>query len=340
MQRVYITPLLILCFALTAFTQNDRKATQARLKQFFEGKRVMLKIDMPAARAGVDIYPEKPTVFDISKHAKRLAEYDISLRRGDEPIVTEVEVSGDEIEFQLDGGGYGSPADSSGEPYVPSYPTKSAKSNYEKDLENELKTATDSNRIKTIRRELERERSRRDREYNRDMGEYNRAVRYRDEYRREKRVTRGSRFNIKFDKRQTAGITPEILMDLLGPYIDFSGMTGIGEGPRFPIKDDSTGSSSGGATPYVGDWRSGRGETLRIRSGLIQFGQGTQMEFREVFRMAASGLYAIEIMNPSGNMRRFVSINASGSDLKLAYYDTLDDMQNGINRKGEETWSK
>jgi len=339
MNRVYAIALLLLCFALTAAAQNDRKATQARLKQYFEGKRVILKIDMPAARAGVDLHPEKAVVFDISKHAKRLAEFDTSLRQGDAPMVTEVEVSGDEIEFQLDGGGYGSPADTSGEPHVPSYPTKSAKSTYEKDLENELKTATDSNRIKTIRRELDRERDRRDREYNRDTNEYNRAVRYRDEYRREKRLTRGSRFNIKFDKRNTADVTPEVLMSLLGEYVDFSNLGSSG-GQGIPVNNDTTGSSSGGASPYTGDWRSGRGETLRIRSGLIQFGQGTQMEFREVFRMAGAGIYAIEILNPSGNMRRFVSINASGSDLKLSYYDTLDDMQNGVNRKGEETWNK
>jgi hypothetical protein len=328
--------LILLCLTIAAVAQGDRKATQARLKQYFEGKRVTLKIDMPAARAGIDLYPEKPVVFDVSKHAKRLAEFDTSLRTGDQPMVTEVEVSKDEIEFQLDGGGYGSPADNSAEPRVPGYPTKSAKSDYEKGLENELRTATDQNRIKTIRRELDRERDRRDRDYNRDMNEYNQAVRYRDEYRREKRPTRGSRFNLKFDKYDTANVTPEELMRLLGEYVDFSGVSGIGPATGNQNTPDTP---VGGGSSYKGAWRNGRGETLQIGNGVLRFGQGSQMEYREVLRMAAARVYAIELLNPGG-MHRFVSIALGDSDIKLGYYDSLSDLQNGVNRKGEETWNR
>lgn len=328
---------LLLCLSVTALAQGDRKAAQARLKQYFEGRRVTLKVDMPAARAGIDLYPEKSVVFDVSKNAKRLGEYGTSLREGDQPMVTEVEVSKDEIEFQLDGGGYGSPSDSSSEPHVPSYPTRSPKSEYEKGLENELKTATDSNRIKTIRRELDRERDRRERDYNRDLFEYNRAKRYRDEYVAQKRLTRGSRFNLKFDKYDTANMTPEELMRLLGNYIDFSGASGTNTSGDNQGYSESTG---GSVSSYKGTWRSGRGETLQIGNGVLRFGQGTQMEYREVLRMAAARVYAIEVLNPGNSMRRFVSITLGENDIKLGYYDTLDDLQNGINRKGEETWSR
>jgi hypothetical protein len=333
--------LLIMCLAAGAFAQGDRKAAQARLKQFFEGKRVILKLDMPAARSGIDVSPEKPQQVDFSKIAKHIGEFGVSIRAGDRPMVTEVEVSKDEIEFQLDGGGYGSPADSSSEPSVPSYPSKAAKSQYEKDIEAELKTATDSNRLKYLRRELDRERDRRDRDYRRDMNIYNRAKDYRDEYVREKRPTRGSRFNLKFKQTDTSTVTPEELMRLLAEYVDFStlgrGGADYSESRNEPVETPV--SSSG--KPYLGEWRNGRGEILQIDNGILQFGRGSTIEYREVFRMAA-GVYALELLgNQRGGMRRFISIMVIGrGEIKLSFYDTLEDLQNGRNVKGEETWSK
>lgn len=339
--RLLTTGVFVLCVASAAHAQGDRKAAQARLKQYFEGRRVVVKLDMPAARSGIDISPEKPQQIDFSKIARHIGEYGVSIRNGDSPTVTEVEVSKDEIEFQLDGGGYGSPSDSSSEPHVPSSPSRSSKSQYEKDLETELKTATDSARIKYLHKELDRERDRRDREYRRDSEEYERAVRYRDEYRRERRPTRGSRFNLKFKTTDTSTVTPEELMRLLANYVDFSGISGGGTGYSESRGDNVEMPAGLSTKPYIGNWRNGRGETLRIGNGIIQFGSGGAMEYREVFRVAAARVFAVEILRVgSANMRRFVSINTSDREIRLAYYDTLDDLQNGTNRKGEETWSK
>lgn len=333
---ISVLTLIATCFVSAAFAQPaDRKAAQAVLKSFFEGKRVIVKIDMPAARAGIDLHPEKSVVMDFSKMSKRIGEYGTSLRAGDRPTVTELELGKDTLEFHLDGGGYGSMSDSSSEPRVPSYPTRSPKSNYEKDLENELKTATDNNRIKTIRRELERERNRRDRDYDRDMRDYNEAKAYRDDFVAQKRLTRGSRFNIKFDKRNTAEITPEELMRLLGEYVDFSTISG--GGGDFS-ESGQTGQIADGP-PYSGQWRSGRGDSLRIGNGLIQFGTKDRMEFKELFRVASAGVYAIELLNP-GSMRRYILINMGASNIKLTYYDSLADLQNEVNPRGEETWTK
>lgn len=335
---ISVLTLIATCFVSAAFAQApDRKAAQAVLKSYFEGKRVVVKIDMPAARAGIDLFPEKPVVMDFSKMSKRIGEYGTSLRAGDRPVVTELELGKDTLEFHLDGGGYGSMSDSSSEPRVPSYPTRSPKSNYEKDLENELKSATDSDRIKTIRRELERERNRRDRDYDRDMRDYNQAKAYRDDFVAQKRLTRGSRFNIKFDKRNTAEITPEELMRLLGEYVDFSIISGGGSGDGFS-ESGSSGQIADGP-PYIGQWRSGRGDSLRIGNGLIQFGTKNQMEFKELFRVASANVYAIELLNP-GDMSRYVFMKMGAGNIKLTYYDTLADLQNEVNPRGEETWSK
>lgn len=333
---ISVFTLIAVCSISSASAQSaDRKAAQAVLKNFFEGRRVIVKMDMPAARAGIDLHPEKAVVLDYAKMSKRMAEYGISLRAGDSPVVTELELGKDLLEFHLDGGGYGSMADSSAEPKVPSYPTRAPKSNYEKDLENELKTATNSDRIKVIRRELERERNRRDRDYDRDLRYYNEAKAYRDDFVAQKRPTRGSRFNIKFDKRNTAEITPEELMRLLGEYVDFGPITG--EGDEDHSDSDENGQLADGP-PYSGQWRSGRGDSLRIGNGLIQFGKRGQMEFRELFRVASAGVYAIELLNP-GNMRRYVMIKMGPGNIKLTYYDTMTDLQNEANPRGEETWT-
>lgn len=331
---------IVLCFVAGAFAQGDRKAAQARLKQFFEGRRVILKVDMPAARSGIDVSPEKPRQVDFSKIAKHIGEYGISLRTGDRPTVTEVELSKDEIEFQLDGGGYGSPADSSAEPSLPTYPSNT-KRQYEKDIEAELKTATDSNRIKYLRRELDRERDRRDRDYRRDLSEYNRAKSYRDEYVREKRPTRGSRFNLKFKQTDTSTVTPEELMRLLAEYVDFSTLGGGGGEYSESRNDSGERLVSTSGKPYLGEWRNGRGEILQIDNGILRFGRGSNIEYREAFRMAAAGIYALELLgNQRGGMRRFISIVVGRSEVKMSFYDTLEDLQNGRNVKGDETWSK
>jgi len=48
--------LLIIIFSLTgtAWAQSE-----SDLKQFFEGKTVTLRIDLPATKEGVNIYPER-----------------------------------------------------------------------------------------------------------------------------------------------------------------------------------------------------------------------------------------------------------------------------------------
>ena len=341
MKKFLLSGAIVLCFVAGVSAQGDRKATQVRLKQFFEGKRVILKIDMPAARSGIDVSPEKPQQVDFSKIAKHIGEYGVSIRTGDRPTVTEVEVSKDEIEFQLDGGGYGSPADSSSEPSVPSYPTKAAKSQYEKDIEAELKTATDSNRLKYLRRELDRERDRRDRDYRRDMNIYERAKSYRDEYVREKRPTRGSRFNLKFKQTDTSTVTPDELMRLLAEYVDFSTLGGGGGDYSESGNESRETPVNTSGKPYLGEWRNGRGETLQINNGILRFGRGSNIEYREVFKMAAAGVYALELLgNQRGGMRRFISVLVGRGEVKLSFYDTLEDLQNGRNVKGEETWSK
>ena len=126
-------PAVLICslFAATTAAAQD----EAALKQAFEGRRVTLKMDMPATSAGVDVYPQTERPIDYRKYGERISGFGTSIKQGETAIVTLVKLKKDLIEFQLGGGGY-----DAGNGYVA--PEYIAKSNREKQLEKDVKAST------------------------------------------------------------------------------------------------------------------------------------------------------------------------------------------------------
>ena len=85
--------------------------SEPALREYFEGKTVMVKQAMPGTEEGVDIYPGTDKPLDYPKYATRLKQHGTALRSGQSTIVTKVKVKSKHIEFQLDGGGYGTMGD-------------------------------------------------------------------------------------------------------------------------------------------------------------------------------------------------------------------------------------
>ena len=194
---------------------------EATLKRYFESKPVRVKIDMPGNEDGVDLYPHREPVLDAGRYASRRSRHQTALRQGDEAMVTLVRVKGKNIEFHLNGGGY------SGASVAPSLPSVT-KSRYERDLERDLKDATDSRERSRIQSALSRERSRRyadERERERRQREL--EIQMRPEFERREREG-GSRFNLWFKDGylKESVPTPQDLMKLLADYVDFSPMQG------------------------------------------------------------------------------------------------------------------
>jgi outer membrane protein assembly factor BamE (lipoprotein component of BamABCDE complex) len=81
--------------------------TEQNLKQYFEGKNVSLKIDMPATRDGVNVYPERAQPLNYGEYANRLKQHGTSIRRGEEIMMANIKIKDKQIEFQLGGGGNG-----------------------------------------------------------------------------------------------------------------------------------------------------------------------------------------------------------------------------------------
>lgn len=99
MRRLLSILTIVLLATVTAAAQ-----TEGDLKRHFEGRRVTLKMDVPATKGGVNVYAEGDGRLDHSDHAAGLRRRGASIRRGETVMVTRVSVRGRRVEFQLGGG--------------------------------------------------------------------------------------------------------------------------------------------------------------------------------------------------------------------------------------------
>lgn len=233
MKRIYVLLALIIMSAAGSASAQ----TEAELKEYFEGRRVALKIDMPATKDGVNVYTERSQQFDYSDYAAKLRQHGAAIRRGDSAMITKVKVKGKHIEFQLDGGGYGVMGDETPGVYAP----VASKSRREKRLEEELKLEEDPRRRRRLREELEDLRRDREREDRLNQAVAEQAEEARRERIEVKALRAGSRFNIHFGAKPSGeALTPEALMRALEEYVEFEDSDYASEFDSDP--DDSFGS--------------------------------------------------------------------------------------------------
>lgn len=192
---------------------------QQALSQFFEGKQVIVKMDMPATQQGVDVYPQRPQKLDLKSYSGRMKKFGTSLRNGDQVLITKVKVKDNNIEFQLGGGGYGTAMDDTD---TSVHYTPSDKSGREKELEDQLKSETDPDRRRSLQRELDDVRADRERRDRRDRAAAEDAAANKRQMIDVRRQQGGSRFNIRFDTKQAiADVTPQTMMSALSEYVEF-----------------------------------------------------------------------------------------------------------------------
>jgi hypothetical protein len=193
--------------------------SEAALKEYFEGRTVKLKLAMPGTEDGVDVYAGTAKPLDFPRHADRLKDHGTALRTGDQALVTKLKVKAKLIEFQLDGGGYGTSGDeTSSSVNVPSTP----RTKREQNLEAELKREQDPVRRRAIKDELDDLKARRAREDARNRASVAEAQETKKANIRQRRLEGGSRFNIRYkDGVPATAITPEAIKQALAAYVDF-----------------------------------------------------------------------------------------------------------------------
>lgn len=212
--------MALLALAVTAAPLSAQ--SEAELKQYFEGKRVTLKIAMPGTEEGVDIYPGTDRPLDYPRYASRLKDHGTAIRAGDDAMITKIRVKSKHIEFQLDGGGYGTMSDeTSSTVSVPA----AAKSKREKNLEAELKGEKDPVKRRALKEELDDLQNAREREDSRNRAEVADAEEQKKQNIRQRRLEGGSRFNVRFrDRLPDHALTPKGLEASLAEYVTFAAL--------------------------------------------------------------------------------------------------------------------
>jgi hypothetical protein len=214
---VLVSTVLLLAFVAPAAAQNE-----AALREYFEGRRVTLRMDMPGTSDGVDVHADARRAIDYTRYRDELKRYGTAIRSGDSVVVTLIKVKKDLIEIQLGGGGFGTFGDdTSTSAYIPLMD----KSEREKNLEKRVKDEDDRDRRRQLQRELDDLRNRRERENRRIMAERERLEEIKRERVEAARLRGGSRFNLRYDDRVPAGIRPEDMIAALAEYVDFGGHT-------------------------------------------------------------------------------------------------------------------
>jgi hypothetical protein len=192
---------------------------EAALRSYFEGRTVVVKVAMPAAEAGIDVAPGAPQPIDYPDLARRMKKNGVAIQAGQSALVTKLKVKSKLIEFQLDGGGYGTAGDQTD-------PTVSVstvpKTQREKDLEQAVKSETDPTLKRRLQGELDGLRANREREDRRNRAIATAATERRREYIQERRVQGGSRFNLRYPSGVPAeALTVQAVKAALAEYVDF-----------------------------------------------------------------------------------------------------------------------
>jgi len=193
--------------------------SEAALQEYFEGRTVKLKLAMPGAEDGVDVYPGTSKPLNFPRHAARLKNYGTALHAGDQALVTKLKVKAKLIEFQLDGGGYGTSGDETSSSVSV---TSAPRTKREQNLETELKREQDPVRRRAMKEELDDLKASRAREDARNRAAVAEAQETKKANIRQRRLEGGSRFNLRYNNGVPApAITPEAIKEALAAYVDF-----------------------------------------------------------------------------------------------------------------------
>ena len=101
--------LLAFLFVLISTTGTVCAQSATDLEQFFTGKTVTMRIDLPATREGINVYPERSEPFDYPEYEKRMERHGALVRGFEVVTISELNVNGNQIEVRV--AGFGTPSD-------------------------------------------------------------------------------------------------------------------------------------------------------------------------------------------------------------------------------------
>jgi hypothetical protein len=240
-RRVLIAAALVLGLGTSAGAQDE-----ATLRSFFEGRRIMVSIDMPGTSDGIDIQADSSQSLDYRQYGQRLKQYGTAIHSRQSATVTLVKIKGDHIEFQLNGGGYGTFGDDTSTSVSIPYVQPSSR---ERELDRLIREEEDSHKRRRLESERDELRERRERQNRRIDADRAIAEAHKREVLDERRRKGGSRFNLRFQGSVPAGIKPEEVMAALAEFVDF---TSLGYRPAAPVLSRDSAPGERGVAPRKG----------------------------------------------------------------------------------------
>jgi sRNA-binding protein len=264
---MYLRARLLVSLALILAAGSARaQSGDAAIESYFAGKQVVLKIDMPGSQKGVDLRFDKATPMDWKEYSSRVRDFGVSIRKGDTARVTTVVVKKDMIEFQLDGGGFGTARDDTKTTVEPKVAEKSS---YEKDLEAQIAATDDPDRKADLQRDLDRERARRAREDVANKREAQAASVAKAEQVADNRMRGGSRFNLRWKGSIPADAdTAEGVMKLLAEYVQFTGAPEAAARVPAARQNDAVSADPNAPNAPAGDGDQGGSPTAHLKRGM------------------------------------------------------------------------
>jgi hypothetical protein len=254
--------LALALFTLAAAAQTDP------LSSYFLGKEVLVKIDMPGSQQGIDLKFNQDNPMNWKEYSGRLKKYGVAIPKGTTSRITGFVVKNDRIEFQLDGGGFGTFFDDSDTTVAAKTVDKS---DYEKQLERDIANATDPDQKRQLQRDLDRERARRQRENDSNAARAQVASQVKAQQVADNRLRGGSRFNLRWSGSIPADQkTPEAIMKLLSEYVSFPGAAAP---PAQAVAAAPAPALSGAAVPATAHLQRG----MKMSDVDALFGPGKQM---------------------------------------------------------------
>jgi len=220
MYRSRLVPVLLaIAFPLLSFAAQSGADP---IVSYFSGKQVVVKIDMPGTQKGIDLRYNNATPMNWKEYSSRLKQFGAAIRKGDVARITTIVVKKDMIEFQLDGGGFGTFGDDTNTTVAAKVVPKS---DYEKSLEQQIANTDDPDKKAQLQRDLYRERARRERQDATNQSAAQVASQIKAQQVADKRLSGGSRFNLRWSKSIPENeLSPEAIMQLLADYVDFGGL--------------------------------------------------------------------------------------------------------------------
>ena len=234
--------LLVMAIAAagSAHAQNE-----AALRDYFEGMPVTARADLPATKAGVDIYPDAAQSINNAQLNKQLKQSGVGIHRDDAVALRTLRVTAKSIEVDF---GPSESRATTPEP-APSVYVTTEESQREKKLEQDIDHETDPARREKMQQDLDELILRRAREEARLKAAMAQiaAARARDDSDRQRAASTVSRFNLLFPGGiPSRALSPEYLMSALRPWIDFdreapaiANEDGSSATPRQPVAADA-----------------------------------------------------------------------------------------------------